>query len=87
MGTKSQNCTIIKNEKPDLVHCWLNRAANFTYQKTVPVLGWFGGYYDLKYYNLVLHGRYKDIVRYIGNVTKTRCTYIGCAAHWNQWRS
>ena len=65
--------TIIENEKPDLVHCWLNRAASFTpHQKTVPVLGWFGGYYDLKYYKSCdfFMGVTKDIVRYIGNVTK-----------------
>ena len=74
---------IIKDEKPDLVHCWLNRAASFTpYQKTVPVLGWFGGYYDLKYYKSCdfFMGVTKDIVRYIGNVTMTPDrAYVGHA--------
>ena len=71
---KAKITSIIKSEKPDLVHCWLNRAASFTpYQKTVPVLGWFGGYYDLKYYKSCdfFMCVTKDIVRYIGNVTMT----------------
>ena len=80
---KAKINAIIKNEKPDLVHCWLNRAANFTpHQKTVPVLGWFGGYYDLKYYKSCdfYMGVTKDIVRYIGNVTRAPDrTYIGHA--------
>ena len=80
---KAKINAIIKDEKPDLVHCWLNRAANFTpHQKTVPVLGWFGGYYDLKYYKSCdfYMGVTKDIVRYIGNVTRAPDrTYIGHA--------
>ena len=80
---KTKINVIIKNEKPDLVHCWLNRAASFTpYQKTVPVLGWFGGYYDLKYYKSCdfFMGVTKDIVRYIGNVTKSPDrAYVGHA--------
>ena len=80
---KAKINAIIKNEKPDLVHCWLNRAASFTtYQKTVPVLGWFGGYYDLKYYKSCdfFMGVTKDIVRYISNVTRTPDrAYVGHA--------
>ena len=80
---KAKINAIIKNEKPDLVHCWLNRAASFTpYQKTVPVLGWFGGYYDLKYYKSCdfFMGVTRDIVRHIGNVTKTPDrAYVGHA--------
>ena len=80
---KARINAIIKDEKPDLVHCWLNRAASFTtYQKTVPVLGWFGGYYDLKNYKTCdfFMGVTKDIVRYIGNVTMTPDrAYVGHA--------
>ena len=80
---KTKINAIIKNEKPDLVHCWLNRAASFTpYQKTLPVLGWFGGYYDLKYYKSCdfFMGVTKDIVRYISNETKTPDrAYVGHA--------
>ena len=59
---------IIKEEKPDLIHCWMNRAASFTpKQANIPVLGWFGGYYDLKYYKNCdfFMGVSKDIVRHI----------------------
>ena len=59
---------IIAIERPDLVHCWMNRAATVTAaQNNTPVLGWFGGYYDLKYYkncNFYM-GVTKDIVGYI----------------------
>ena len=72
---------IIKREKPDLVHCWMKRAASFTpSQKNVPILGWFGGYYDLKYYkscNFYM-GVTKDIVRHIGNATSApNLAYVG----------
>ncbi len=80
---KAKINAIINKEKPDLVHCWLNRAASFTpYQKTLPVLGWFGGYYDLKYYKSCdfFMGVTKDIVKYIGNVTGTPDrAYVGHA--------
>lgn len=34
---------------PDLLHAWMGRAASFVPAGVaVPVLGWFGGYYDLK---------------------------------------
>jgi glycosyltransferase involved in cell wall biosynthesis len=32
--------------KPDLVHCWMRRAASLMPALDVPVIGWFGGYYD-----------------------------------------
>jgi glycosyltransferase involved in cell wall biosynthesis len=31
---------------PDLVHCWMRRAASLVPVLDVPVIGWFGGYYD-----------------------------------------
>ncbi len=35
----------------DIVHAWMARAASFVpASMPCPVLGWFGGYYDLKYY-------------------------------------
>ena len=68
----------MKKEKPDLVHSWLNRAASFTpKQKTTPVLGWFGSYYDLKYYQTCdfFMGVTRDIVRYISDTTKDQVVY------------
>jgi glycosyltransferase involved in cell wall biosynthesis len=32
--------------RPDLVHCWMRRAASLVPDLAVPVIGWFGGYYD-----------------------------------------
>ena len=37
---------LIETEKPDLVHCWMRRAASLMPRLDVPVIGWFGGYYD-----------------------------------------
>ena len=59
---------IIKDERPDLIHSWMNRGASFTPpQKSIPVLGWFGGYYDLKNYRYCdfYMGVTRDIVRHI----------------------
>ena len=53
---------------PDLVHAWMGRAASFIPKSlTMPVLGWFGGYYDLKRYRSCdfYMGVTKDIVRHI----------------------
>jgi len=69
---KAKINAIIKREKPDLVHSWMNRAASFTPKQTqMPVLGWFGGYYDLKYYKSCdfYMGVTKDIVAHIAAAT------------------
>jgi glycosyltransferase involved in cell wall biosynthesis len=61
---------------PDLAHAWMSRAASFVpAQMPCPVAGWFGGYYDLKYY------RHADF--YVG-VTKGIVDYLlteGAAGH------
>ncbi len=31
---------------PDLVHCWMRRAASLMPRLEAPTIGWFGGYYD-----------------------------------------
>jgi glycosyltransferase involved in cell wall biosynthesis len=36
----------IASFRPDLVHCWMRRAASLVPALEVPVIGWFGGYYD-----------------------------------------
>ena len=41
----------VKLFQPDVVHAWMSRAASFIpNQIACPVIGWFGGYYDLKNY-------------------------------------
>jgi hypothetical protein len=37
---------LIEAERPDIVHCWMRRAASLVPRLDVPVIGWFGGYYD-----------------------------------------
>jgi hypothetical protein len=32
--------------EPDLVHCWMRRAASLVPPLEVPVIGWFGGFYE-----------------------------------------
>jgi glycosyltransferase involved in cell wall biosynthesis len=52
--------------RADIVHAWMARAASFVPAgMPCPVLGWFGGYYDLKYYRRAdfLAGVTRDIVR------------------------
>lgn len=63
----------IQHHKPDIVHCWMNRASSFVPANIkVPVLGWFGGYYNLKNYkNCDFYmGVTRDIVRHIIQETK-----------------
>ena len=37
---------LIEAFRPDLVHCWMRRAASLVPKLDVPVIGWFGGYYE-----------------------------------------
>ena len=37
---------LIEAFRPDLVHCWMRRAASLVPTLDVPVIGWFGGYYE-----------------------------------------
>ena len=63
---------IIAAEKPDLIHSWMNRGASFTpRQADIPVLGWFGGYYNLKNFTACdfYMGVTRDIVRHIGEAS------------------
>jgi len=58
--------------KPDIIHCWMQRAASFMPAGVnVPTLGWFGGYYDLKNYKTCDYfmGVTRDIVRHIDECT------------------
>jgi glycosyltransferase involved in cell wall biosynthesis len=54
--------------RADIVHCWMSRAASFVPRgMPCPVVGWFGGYYDLKYYRRVdfYIGLTRDIVAHL----------------------
>ena len=71
----------IKEFQPDLVHCWMSRAASFMPAGTgIPVLGWFGGYYDLKNYKTsdFYMGVTRDIVRHIKeNIKDPSRAFVG----------
>ena len=41
--------------KPDLVHCWMRRAASLVQRLPVPVIGWFGGYYEPAHFRSCTH--------------------------------
>lgn len=80
-GGRAKIAGWIRDAAPDLVHAWMGRAASFVpSQPDRPVLGWFGGYYDLKRYRTCDYfmGVTRDIVRYLGRETKApeRC-YLG----------
>jgi glycosyltransferase involved in cell wall biosynthesis len=53
--------------KPDLVHCWMRRAASLVPRLDVPVIGWFGGYYEPAHFTVCSHfvGVTPDIVRHM----------------------
>lgn len=50
--------------KPDLVHCWMRRAASLVPALPMPVIGWFGGYYEVLHFPHCSHfiGVTPDIV-------------------------
>ena len=51
LGAEMRIAGVALDFKPDLIHAWMARAASFvTAGLPCPVVGWFGGYYDLKYY-------------------------------------
>ena len=41
--------------KPDLLHCWMRRAASLVPSVPMPVIGWFGGYYEPKHFRRCTH--------------------------------
>jgi glycosyltransferase involved in cell wall biosynthesis len=46
---------LIEAFKPDLVHCWMRRAASLVPKLEVPVIGWFGGYYEPAHFRRCTH--------------------------------
>ncbi len=47
--------TLIADFQPDLVHCWMRRAASLVPRLDVPVIGWFGGYYEPRHFRRCTH--------------------------------
>jgi glycosyltransferase involved in cell wall biosynthesis len=46
---------LIDSFKPDLMHCWMRRAASLAPPLSVPVIGWFGGYYEPVHFRRCTH--------------------------------
>lgn len=66
--------------QPDLVHCWMRRAASLVPALTMPVIGWFGGYYEVANFPQCSHfiGVTPDIVRHQSEqgVAAERCFFV-----------
>jgi len=46
---------LIRTFRPDLVHCWMRRAASLVPRLGVPVIGWFGGFYEPRHFASCTH--------------------------------
>jgi glycosyltransferase involved in cell wall biosynthesis len=72
---------LIRREKPDSIHTWMRRAASLVPAKSgLPVIGWFGGYYDPRHFQNCTHfvGVTKDIVTHMirNKVDASRAFFI-----------
>lgn len=51
LGGRRRIARTARQFNADIIHAWMARAASFVPRSVeCPVVGWFGGYYDLKYY-------------------------------------
>lgn len=73
---------LITREKPDIIHCWMRRAASLLpkHPKAKATIGWFGGYYDPQHFKSCQHfvGVTPDIVRHMRDkgIEATHAHYI-----------
>jgi glycosyltransferase involved in cell wall biosynthesis len=71
---------LVKREKPDIIHCWMRRAASLAPSTRIPVIGWFGGYYDTRHFRHCTHfvGVTRDIVAHMvkNNIAADRAHFI-----------
>ena len=61
---------LIAHEKPDIIHCWMRRAASLTPASAkgrAALLGWFGDYEELRHFSHCTHlvGCTPDLVRHM----------------------
>jgi glycosyltransferase involved in cell wall biosynthesis len=70
---------LIAREKPDLIHCWMRRAASLVPATNAPI-GWFGDYEEVQNFGNCTHlvGCTEDLVRHMqaGGVAAARSAYI-----------
>lgn len=71
---------LVETFRPDIVHCWMRRAASLVPKLDVPVVGWFGGYYDPANFSRCSHfvGVTPAIVEHMvaRGVPKARARYV-----------
>ncbi|MDD3288160.1 MAG: glycosyltransferase [Alphaproteobacteria bacterium] len=75
---------LIKEEQPELIHCWMRRAAGIIPRKLPggkrPVIGWFGGYYNPRNFSRCTDfvGVTRDIVAHMVKcgVRESRASFI-----------
>lgn len=71
---------VIRTFQPDIAHCWMRRAAGLVPALDIPVIGWFGGYYDPENFTrcTTFVGVTKDIVRHMidRGVRPDRARYV-----------
>lgn len=71
---------LIKKYQPDIMHCWMRRAASLVPKLNIPIIGWFGGYYDPKHFARCTQfvGVTKDIAAHMvrQGIAQNRTYYI-----------
>jgi glycosyltransferase involved in cell wall biosynthesis len=74
---------LIAREKPDIIHCWMRRAASLVPpppEGGPAVIGWFGDYEEIRYFSHCSHfvGVTQDLVAHMGRhgVKPEICTYL-----------
>jgi len=74
---------LITRQRPDIIHCWMRRAASLVPASAgaqAAVIGWFGDYEELPHFALCTHfvGVTKDLVRHMrqNGVPPERAAYI-----------
>jgi glycosyltransferase involved in cell wall biosynthesis len=72
---------LIAREKPDIIHCWMRRAASLVPANArIPIIGWFGDYEKVSNFAGCTHfvGCTEDLVRHLqaSGVAAERSAYI-----------
>jgi glycosyltransferase involved in cell wall biosynthesis len=74
---------LMRRERPDILHCWMRRAAQLvpgSFVRRLPVIGWFGGYYNPRRFRRCEHfvGVTRDIAAHMvkNGVPPERAHYI-----------
>jgi hypothetical protein len=71
---------LIARERPDIIHCWMRRAASLVPQTGVATIGWFGDYEEVQNFAGCTDfvGCTEDLVRHMqaSGIAAKNCAYI-----------